>query len=151
MEWTREPYTVSCDPARLDRSLIATFLASSYWAAGIPAATVNKSIDHSLCFGLFDGDRQVGFARVVSDYATFAYLADVFVIEPYRGKGLGEWLVECVSAHAELQRLRRWVLATRDAHGLYEKFGFTPLAKPERFMERHDPHVYQSPPSAQDR
>jgi len=151
MEWTREHYAISCDRARLDRGLIANFLAASYWAAGIPIATVNKSIDHSLCFGLYDGDRQAGFARVVSDYATFAYLADVFVIEPYRGRGLGEWLVECVSTHAELQGLRRWVLATRDAHALYAKFGFTPLARPERFMELHDPNVYQSTSSPPDR
>jgi GNAT superfamily N-acetyltransferase len=143
MEWTRDAYVVSCDPARLDRTTIASFLASSYWSAGVPSETVNKSIEHSLCFGLFDEERQVGFARVVSDYATFAYLADVFVLEAYRGRGLGEWLIECVTEHPELQGLRRWVLATRDAHGLYVKFGFTPLKQPDRFMERHDPNVYR--------
>jgi len=143
MEWTRDTYTVSCDPARLDRAVIANFLASSYWAEGIPAATVAKSIEHSLCFGLFDGDRQIGFARAISDYATIAYLGDVFVADEYRGRGLGRWLIDCVTSHPELQGLRRWILATRDAHGLYAKFGFTPLKRPERFMELHFPHVYE--------
>jgi len=144
MQWTRDPYTVSCDPTRLDRTVIANFLASSYWAGGIPRATVDKSIEHALCFGVFEGQRQIGFARVVTDYATFAYLADVFVLEEHRGRGLGEWLIECVVGHPELQGLRRWVLATRDAHPLYAKFGFTPLKSPERFMELHDPHVYDA-------
>ena len=143
MEWTRDAYVVSCDPARLDRTTIASFLASSYWSAGVPSETVDKSIEHSLCFGLFEQERQLGFARVVTDYATFAYLADVFLLEAYRGRGLGEWLIECVTQHPELQGLRRWVLATRDAHGLYVKFGFTPLKQPDRFMERHDPNVYR--------
>ena len=143
MEWTRDAYVVSCDPARLDRTTIASFLASSYWSAGVPSETVDKSIEHSLCFGLFEQERQLGFARVVTDYATFAYLADVFVLEAYRGRGIGEWLIECVTQHPELQGLRRWVLATRDAHGLYVKFGFTPLKQPDRFMERHDPNVYR--------
>jgi GNAT superfamily N-acetyltransferase len=95
-----------------------------------------------LCFALLDGDRQVGFARVISDHATIAYLGDVFVLPEYRGRGLAKWLVECVTSHSELQGLRRWILATSDAHGLYEKFGFTPLKNPGNFMERHDPTVY---------
>lgn len=135
-------FTVTCDPARLDRALIAEFLASSYWAKGIPRATVERSLAGSLCFTLLDGDRQIGFARVISDYATIAYLGDVFVLPEYRGRGLAQWLMECVIGHPQLQGLRRWILATRDAHGLYEKFGFTPLAHPESFMERHDPNVY---------
>ncbi|MBI3201230.1 MAG: GNAT family N-acetyltransferase [Myxococcales bacterium] len=143
MEWTRGNFTVTCDPARLDRTVVAEFLATSYWAKGIPAATVAKSIDHSLCFALLEGDRQVGFARVISDYATIAYLGDVFVVPDYRGRGLGQWLMECVVSHPELQGLRRWILGTRDAHELYRKFGFTPLKAPERFMERHDPQVYE--------
>lgn len=135
--WTKDTFTVTCDPAKLDRALIAEFLASSYWAKGVSPATVEKSLAHSLCFALLDGDRQVGFARVISDRATIAYLNDVFVLPEYRGRGLAKWLMECVTRHSELQGLRRWMLATRDAHGLYEKVGFTPLKKPEIFMERH--------------
>lgn len=140
--WVRGTFTVTCDPARLDEAAVAEFLASSYWARGIPPATVRKSLANSLCFALLDGERQVGFARVISDYATIAYLGDVFVLPEYRGRGLAKWLMECVTRHPELQGLRRWILATRDAHGLYERFGFTPLAKPGVFMERHDPEVY---------
>src|SRR5690606_24038215 len=129
-EWTRDSYTVTCDPARMDQDVIAGFLASSYWAPGIPAATVAKAVASSLCFALLQGQRQVGFARVISDYTTFAYLADVFVLPEHRGKGLSKWLVECVTGHPDLQGLRRWMLATRDAHGLYERFGFRPLKNP---------------------
>jgi GNAT superfamily N-acetyltransferase len=142
MEWTRDNFTVTDDPARLDRDVIRRFLASSYWAKNIPTATVDRSLDNSLCFALLDGARQVGFARVVSDRATFAYLADVFVLPDYRGRGLAKWLISCVTRHPELQRLRRWILATRDAHDLYRGFGFRPLKSPERFMELHDPNVY---------
>ena len=140
--WVNGQFAITCDPARMDHALIAEFLASSYWAKGIPPATVEKSLAHSLCFALMDGDRQIGFARVISDRATIAYLGDVFVLPDYRGRGLSKWLMECIVGHPELQGLRRWILATRDAHGLYEKFGFTPLRKPEIFMERHDPNVY---------
>ena len=140
--WINGPFTVTCDPAKMDVAMIAEFLASSYWAQGIPSATVEKSLEHSLCFALLDGNRQVGFARVISDYATVAFLNDVFVLPEYRGRGLSKWLMECIISHSELQGLRRWVLATRDAHGLYEKFGFTPLKRPEIFMERHNPNVY---------
>ena len=140
--WVKGTFTVTCDPAKMDRAVIAEFLASSYWAKGIPPATVERSLAHSLCFALLDGDRQVGFARVISDYATIAYLGDVFVLPEYRGRGLSKWLMECVTSCPELQGLRRWILATRDAHGLYEKFGFTPLKKPEVFMERHNPNAY---------
>jgi GNAT superfamily N-acetyltransferase len=142
MEWVRGKFTVSCDPNRLDRAVITEFLRSSYWAKDIPAEVVAKSIEHSLCFALLDGARQIGFARVASDRATFAYLADVFVLSDYRGAGLGKWLIECVTSHPDLQGLRRWLLGTRDAHGLYRQFGFTSLKKPETFMERHDPEVY---------
>jgi len=142
MKWVRDTFTVTSDPAKLDRAVIAEFLASSYWAKGIPAATVEKSLERSLCFALLDGERQIGFARVISDQATIAYLGDVFVLPEYRGKGLAKWLIECVVSHPELQGLRRWILATRDAHGLYEKFGFTPLKRPEFFMELHNPNVY---------
>ena len=142
MNWVSDTFTVTCDPAKQDASVIAAFLATSYWAKGIPKATVEESLKHSLCFALLDGDRQVGFARVISDYATIAYLNDVFILPEYRGKGLSKWLMECIVSHPQLQGLRRWMLATRDAHGLYEKFGFAPLKKPEVFMERHNPNVY---------
>ena len=142
MEWTRDGFTVSDDPARLDRDVIERFLTGSYWAKNIPRATLDKSLRNSLCFALLEGERQIGFARVVSDRATIAYLADVFVLPEFRGRGLAKWLLTCVLAHPELQGLRRWVLATRDAHDLYRKLGFTPLKRPEIFMERHDPNVY---------
>lgn len=142
MHWTRDSFTVTCDPAKLQSAVVAQFLASSYWARGIPEATVEKSLNNSLCFALLDGETQVGFARVISDYVTFAYLADVFILPAHRGLGLSKWLMECVISHPDLQGLRRWLLATRDAHGLYEKFGFTALKKPEVFMERHNPAAY---------
>src|SRR5207244_747023 len=136
------------DPARLDLTLIHAFLAASYWAKGIPLDTVRHSIQHSLPFGLYHGTQQAGFARVISDYATFAYVGDVFVIESHRGRGLARWLMESMRAHPDLHGLRRWVLLTRDAHGLYRQLGFRPLANPQRYMEIHDPHVYgPSPPS----
>jgi len=142
MEWTREGFTVSDDLERLDRDVIESFLTGSYWAKNIPRATLDKSLRNSLCFALLEGERQIGFARVVSDRATIAYLADVFVLPEFRGRGLAKWLLTCVLAHPELQGLRRWVLATRDAHDLYRKLGFTPLKSPDIFMERHDPNVY---------
>lgn len=140
--WVNGTFTVTCDPARIDHAVVAEFLAASYWAKGIPPSTVQKSLANSLCFALLDGDRQVGFARVISDCATIAYLGDVFVLPEYRGRGLSKWLMECITSHPELQGLRRWILATSDAHGLYRQFGFTSLKKPESFMERHDPDVY---------
>jgi GNAT superfamily N-acetyltransferase len=143
MEWTRSEFTISCDAQRLDRTVIRDFLGSSYWAAGISDGTIAKSIEHSLCFGLYVAERQIGFARVITDRAVFAYLADVFVLEAYRGAGLGQWLIDCVIRHPELQGLRRWMLGTRDAHRLYERFGFTPLKRPDTFMERHSPSAYR--------
>lgn len=139
-------FAVSDDPARLDLGVVHGYLTRSYWAAGIPRERVERSIAHSLPFGLYEtdpaGERQVGFARVVTDRATFAYLADVFVLEEYRGRGLANLLMEAVLSHPDLQGLRRWSLATRDAHGLYRRFGFTPLSAPERWMERllRDPY-----------
>jgi GNAT superfamily N-acetyltransferase len=141
-EWRRGPFVISTDRARLDLPLIHTFLASSYWANAIPLAIVERSIAHSLPFGVYEGRRQVGFARVITDYATFAYVADVFVIPEYRARKLGQWLMAVISAHPHLQRLRRWVLATRDAHGLYKKVGFAPLENPSFFMERFTPNAY---------
>jgi GNAT superfamily N-acetyltransferase len=142
-EWRREAFTISTDPARLDRPAIREFLAGSYWAGGIPQDVVDRAIEGSLVFGLYDGERQVGFARVVSDFATFAYLADVYVLEEYRGRGLALWLMEVIRNHPRLANLRRWMLATRDAHPLYAKVGFTPLSAPDRFMEITDPEIYQ--------
>lgn len=136
------PIVVDCDPERLDLAVIHGFLAASYWAQGIPLETVRHSLRHSLCFGLYEGAAQIGFARVVTDRATFAYLADVFVLDSHRGQGLARLLMDAVVAHPELQGLRRWMLATRDAHGLYAQYGFTPLPSPEVFMQRHDPEVY---------
>ena len=135
METRREGFSISDDPARVDRALVHEFLRGSYWARGIPRETVDRSIENALCFGIYEGDRQVGFARVISDYTTFAYLADVFVLDSHRGRGLASWLMETIMADPRLQGLRRWMLATRDAHGLYAKFGFSPLSHPERIME----------------
>jgi GNAT superfamily N-acetyltransferase len=136
-------YTVSTDSTRLDLDLIHQFLTNAYWSEGIPREVVARSIENSLCFGVFEGQRQVGFARVITDYSTYAYLADVFIVESHRGRGLAKFLMECITKNPELQGLRRWTLATRDAHSLYAKFGFEPLAKPDRFMELHDPEVYK--------
>jgi GNAT superfamily N-acetyltransferase len=136
MERKRDNFTISTDKERLDRETIHDFLRGSYWARGIPGELVDRSIENSLCFGLYDADRQVGFARVISDYATFGYLADVFVVESHRGRGLATWFMETVMSHPDLEGIRRWMLVTRDAHGLYRKVGFTALSHPERIMEK---------------
>jgi len=146
IELHRDSFIVTTDPARLDVDLIHGYLTRSYWAEGIPRETVERSIANSLCFGVYEGEKQVGFARVITDYATFAYLADVFIIESHRRRGLSKFLMECIVNHPQLQGLRRWTLGTRDAHELYTKYGFTPLAKPDRFMERHNPEVYKRTP-----
>lgn len=143
MEWTKGEFTVTCDPDKQDLSVIHGFLTESYWARGIPRETVARSIRNSLCFALLHNERQIGFARVISDYATIAYLGDVFLVSDYRGRGLSKWLMSCVTQHPDLQGLRRWILATSDAHGLYRQFGFTPLAHPAAFMERHAANVYK--------
>jgi GNAT superfamily N-acetyltransferase len=141
VEWQRDDGSIiSTDPGRLDIDLVHRELATSYWAADVARETVERSIAGSIVFGVYDGQRQVGFARVVTDRATFAWVCDVFVVEPYRGRRLGVWLMECVVAHPELQGLRRWLLATRDAHDLYRKVGFEALPEPDRFMiRRGDP------------
>ncbi len=133
---------VTTDRSRLDLDVIHGFLTTSYWARGIPRETVAQSIEHSLCFGALDEGRQVGFARVISDRATFAYICDVFALESHRGGGVGKSLMAAIMAHPELQGLRRWTLFTRDAQGLYRKFGFGPASHPERLMEvvDHDPY-----------
>jgi GNAT superfamily N-acetyltransferase len=142
-EWRRDGFTISTDRSKLDLETIHEFLAGSYWATGIPRDVVDRSIDGALCFGVFANGRQVGFARVITDSATFAYLADVFVLESHRGRGLAAWLMECVLAHPDLQGLRRWMLVTRDAHPLYRKSGFRDLAHPERIMEMTFPGIYE--------
>jgi len=141
----RDGYELSTDPARLDLDVVHGFLVQSYWAEGIPRDVVERALAGSLCFGLYDGAGQVGLARFVTDRATFAYLADVFVLPAHRGRGLATWLVGTSLAHPALQGLRRMLLATRDMHALYAKVGFTPLVRPERMMEILDPDVYRKP------
>jgi GNAT superfamily N-acetyltransferase len=136
MEWKKDGFTISMEKEKLDRAAIHEFLHNSYWARGIPRKLVDRSIENSLCFGLYEKDGLVGFARVISDKATFAYLSDVYVLESHRGRGLATWFMEIVMAHPDLQGIRRWMLATADAHGLYKKVGFTPLSRPERIMEK---------------
>ncbi len=142
MEWTNGEFTITCDPEKQDLGVIHGFLSQSYWAKGVSKETVARSLRGSLCFALLDNQRQIGFARVISDFATIAYVGDVFVLPDYRGRGLSKWLMHCVTLHPDLQGLRRWILATADAHGLYQKFGFTALANPRVFMERHTPDIY---------
>ena len=148
MEVIRGEYTVSTDPGRLDLGAVHGYLTSSYWADGVPFEVVRRSVENSLCFGLYHGAAQVGFARVVTDRATFAYLCDVFILEGHRGRQLGRWLIEAVLGHPDLQGLRRWVLVTADAHGLYRPFGFTPLRTPDRYMEIFEPDVYRGSPKS---
>jgi GNAT superfamily N-acetyltransferase len=144
MEWQRDDYRVSDDRSRLDLGVIHGFMAGeSYWAAGIPQQVMARAVANSLCFGLFAGERQIGFARVVTDRATFGYLCDVFVDAAHRGAGLGKWMVQCVLSHPDLQGLRRLSLMTRDAHPLYEPFGFRPLADPTRYLEIHRKDAYR--------
>ncbi len=144
VEFRRGEFVISTDRARIDLDMVYRFLTHCYWAKGIPREVVERSIKHSLCFGVYDGsDRQAGFARVISDFATIAYVGDVFVLDTHRGRGLGKWLMESITQHPALQNLRRWILTTRDAHGLYARVGFTPVKSPERFMELHRPDIYE--------
>jgi len=147
--WERGDYLISTDRARLNIELIHEFLSkNTYWAVGRTREVVERSIENSLPFGIYKGDggnEQVGFGRVVTDYATFAWIADVFILSEHRGQGLSKWLMEVMLSHPQLQGFRRWVLATKDAHGLYERFGFIPLHRPERWMERPDPNMQESP------
>ena len=134
LETHREQFTISTDPSRLDVNAITDMLSRAYWAEGRSSEMISRYLQHSLTFGLYDGSRQIGLARVVSDYTTFAWLCDVFIHEDYRGQGLGKWLIETVHSHPDLQGLRRWMLATRDAHDLYRQYGWVPLDPPERWM-----------------
>jgi GNAT superfamily N-acetyltransferase len=143
MLWQRDLYTISTDKSRLDLDIIHRFLSEiSYWAKDRTFDQTKTAIENSICFGVYDSERQIGFARVVTDRSTFAYLGDVFILEEFRGRGLGKWLMETIISHPELQGLRRWVLATRDAHGLYEQFGFSRLKFPDRWMELPAPDAY---------
>lgn len=139
MEYKRDDFLVSDDPAKLSIDAICNFLSRAYWADKRPRDVIEKSIHFSMNFGVYDGNRQIGFARVVTDHATFAYLCDVFIHEEYRRHSLGKWVMECILAHPDLQGIRRWCLVTRDAHGLYSQFGFTELGDPTRWMEKFDP------------
>lgn len=139
MNWTRDTYSISDEPERLQLEVIVEYLARAYWSNQRPRAVIERSLKHSLCFGVYENETQIGFARVVTDHATFAYLADVFILESHQGHGLGKWLVQTILEHPDLQGLRRWILATRDAHGLYAQYGFTTLENPDRYMTKFDP------------
>lgn len=138
----RDGLTWSDDAARLDIARLHAWLAATYWSRGIPLDVLQRAIAGSDCFGVYDGNRQVAFARLVTDRATFAYLCDVYVDEAYRGRGIGEWLTSTIQAQPRYQGLRRWMLATRDAHALYARLGWTPVTDPKPLMQRHDPDVY---------
>ena len=135
LETHRDQFTISTDRARLDINAIADMLTRAYWAKGRTPEVIARYLQYSLAFGLYDGERQIGLARIISDYTTFAYLCDVIIHEEYRGRGLGKWLMETIHGHPDLQSLRRWALITNDAHGLYQQFGWTLIANPERWME----------------
>jgi ribosomal protein S18 acetylase RimI-like enzyme len=139
----REEYLISTDPAKFDLDAIHAYLVRAYWSPGIPRKTLERAVANSLCFALLHGKAQIGFARVVTDSATYAYLCDVYILEDHRGKGLGKWLMACVMGHPSLQGLRRFSLATRDAHGLYRQFGFRDLSKPDSKMEILRPDIYR--------
>lgn len=143
MEWTKDDFTITTNKEKIDINYIHEFLTNSYWAAGIPMETIERSIEGSICFSVFYLNQQVGFARVITDKATFAYLTDVFIDEKFRGKGLSKWMMEAIVNFGPLQGLRRFILATRDAHGLYIQFGFQPLNNVDSWMQIHNPDVYK--------
>lgn len=140
----RENFLISTDKSKLDLNYIQSVLSKTYWAEGIPVETVEKAVNGSICFGIYDKNKQIGFARLITDAATFAYLADVFVDAAYQGKGLGKWLIEEIMKHESVQGLRRFMLATKDAHGLYSQYGFVPLTNTDRWMHIHNPDVYKN-------
>ena len=147
IEEHRDGYVISTDPAKLDLDVIHGFLSRAYWCEGIPRQTLERAIQNSLCFGVYAEGRQAGFARIISDRATFAYLADVFILEAHRGRGLSKWMMRVIMAHPDLQGLRRWSLGTRDAHGLYSRYGFARPKFPDRLMEIYNPDIYRRPSS----
>ena len=139
----KDNFCLSTDKARLDVESIHQFLSTkAYWCLNIPKEKVQSAIQNSLCFGVYADEKQIGFARIISDLSTIAYLGDVYILEEYRGKGLSKWLMEAIMSYPELQGLRRWILLTGDAHGLYRKFGWTDIADPSRWMEVHNKNVY---------
>jgi GNAT superfamily N-acetyltransferase len=142
MTWTKDEFTITTNKDLIDLHYVHSFLRQSYWAQNIPLEVVAKSIEGSLCFCLLQQNRQIGFARVITDEATFAYLADVFIDPDWRGKGLSKWLVATIISYPPLTGLRRFLLATRDAHGLYEQFGFAPISNAGQFMSIHKPGLY---------
>ena len=144
MEVWKDDFCITTDKQKIDMDYVHQFLKTSYWAKNIPLAVVQQSVEGSLCFAVLHHQKQVGFARVITDAATFAYLADVFIDENYRGKGLSKWLMEVILEYPSLQGLRRFMLATRDAHTLYTQFGFQPITHPERWMQIHHPNVYKT-------
>ena len=142
---TKDNFTITTDRNKIDIYAVHDFLSNqSYWSKNIPMETVERAIDNSLNFGLFHFEKQIGYARVISDFATIAYLGDVYVLPEYRGQGLSKWLMQEVMAHPDLQRLRRWILLTSDAHRLYKQYGWKEIAKPELYMEFHNPEVYSN-------
>ena len=144
MKREKNGFWITTEESKMDTKYIHHFLSTkSYWAEGVPIEIVEKSIRGSVCFGLFRKEQQIGFARAITDKATFAWLADVFVDEQFRGQGLGKWLMEVIVSHEDLQGLRRIMLGTKDAHGLYAQYGFTSLPYPERMMTVHNPDVYR--------
>ena len=144
-EYHKGKYLISTDPARLDLDAIHAFLSRAYWSEEIPKQLLERAVKNSLCFNVYDWEnhKQIGFLRVISDLATYAYICDVYILEEYRGQGLSKWLMECVKNHPDLQGLKRWSLLTRDAHGLYRQFGFVEVATPERYMEISNPDIYK--------
>jgi GNAT superfamily N-acetyltransferase len=145
VEHIKNGYLISTDKSKLQTDVIYQYLSKeSYWAANIPLETIKRCINGSICFGIYINEKQIGFARVVSDTGSFAYLADVFILNEHRGKGLSKWMMKVILAHPDLQGLRRWLLATKDAHALYAQFGFTALDNPDRFMQIHNPDVYRN-------
>jgi len=143
LEWTKDDFLISDDPSLLDVDMIHTFLTQSYWAKRVPKDVVEKAIQGSLNFGVYQGNRQVGYARAITDKATFAYLADIFVLSECQRHGLGKWLMECIIGHPDLQGLRRMMLATKDAQTYYQRYGFRPLSNPDRLMEILVADIYQ--------
>jgi GNAT superfamily N-acetyltransferase len=138
---TMGEYSITTDNSKMDIPVIHSYLTRSYWAEGIPVETVARAIEGSMCFGLFHGSKQIGVARVISDKATFAYLCDVFILPAHRGVGLSKWLMQTIMSHPDLQGLRRWSLATLDAHGLYKQFGFTIINNPDSWMQIFTPYI----------
>jgi GNAT superfamily N-acetyltransferase len=140
----KKGFNISTDKSLIDFETVYHYLENdSYWAKGLPAGVFKKAIENSICFGIYQHDKQAGFARVVTDKATFAYICDVFILPGYRRLGLSKWLIQTIKQYPELQGLRRWSLATADAHGLYEQFGFTTISKPESWMEIFTPYKLQ--------